>query len=232
MQLPALASLVLRAFPDRVGRQLGAPSGILGHLVARRLNENNRGEITAAVEALELIGGERVADIGYGGGLGLRLLLDHTGPQGRVEGLDPSPSMIDRAARQFAEEVAAGSLLLHRTTMDDLPWETGSLDCWITLNTIYFVADLEQSFAELRRVLRMGGVGVLGMADSGWMAGQPFTAGHFTLRPVADVVATLEGAGFSVEVRIAPGNGTGHRLLLCRPARPARQKQEARSPAR
>ena len=67
-----------------LARQLGGPSGPLGALVARMLNKGNGPEIVAAVGALDLTGSEEVADIGFGGGLGLDLLLDQTRDGGRV----------------------------------------------------------------------------------------------------------------------------------------------------
>ena len=76
-----------------LGRQLSGPSASpLGSLVARMLNKGNGPDIAAAVDALELAGSEEVADIGFGGGLGLVLLLEATRDGGRVHGVKPSPT--------------------------------------------------------------------------------------------------------------------------------------------
>jgi len=153
----------------RLGRQLGGPSGPFGSLVARMLNKWNGPEIAAAVAALELTGSEEVADIGFGGGLGLDLLLHATGDGGRVHGVEPSPDMLKRAHRAHHEQVAARRLTLHAAAMQSLPISGGALDGWISLNTVYFVQDLRPAFAELRRVLAPSGRGVLGSPTrSGW----------------------------------------------------------------
>jgi arsenite methyltransferase len=201
----------------RLGRQLGGPSGPFGSLVARMLNKWNGPEIAAAVAALELTGSEEVADIGFGGGLGLDLLLHATGDGGRVHGVEPSPDMLKRAHRAHHEQVAARRLTLHAAAMQSLPISGGALDGWISLNTVYFVQDLRPAFAELRRVLAPSGRGVLGVSDPQWMARQAFTRYNFTVRPVADVVGALTAAGLSVDQRTLPGSAPFH-LLVCHPA--------------
>jgi len=203
-----------------VARQLGHPTGLLGVVIARMLNKGNAPTITAAVAALELAGTETAADIGFGGGLGLDLLLASTA--GHVHGVEPSPDMIQRARRSHPREVAAGRLHLHAGTMDALPLAAASLDGWISLNTVYFVADLAPAFADLRRVLRPSGRGVLGVADPGWLGRQPFARHGFLVRPVDEITGALADAGFHVERRTTPasrstGGGAPYNLLICRP---------------
>jgi arsenite methyltransferase len=200
-----------------LSRQLGGPSGPLGSLVARMLNKGNGPEIAAAVGVLDLTGSEEVADIGFGGGRGLDLLLDQTRDGGRVHGVEPSPDMLKRARKAHPGHVAAGRLALHDAKMESLPIADGALDGWISLNTVYFVEDLPTAFAELRRVLAPSGTGVLGMADPEWMSRQAFTKYTFTVRPVTDVVAALAAAGLSVEQRTMQGSAP-FRILVCRPA--------------
>lgn len=180
-----------------LGRQLGAPSGPLGALVARMLNKNNAAPIAAAVEELGLGGGETVADIGFGGGLGLGLLLAATRDGGTVHGVEPAADMLVRARRSRQGEISSGRLELHAASMESLPFSDGTLDGWISVNTIYFVDDLDAVLREMTRVLAPGGRGVIGIADPEWMSRQPFTKHGFTLRPVADVLAAMERAGLS-----------------------------------
>ena len=200
-----------------LSRQLGHPTGALGTVVMRRLNRVNRVAIEAAVDALELEGGETVADIGFGGGVGLDLLLDRVGPTGHVHGVDPSASAVATARKRRAVAVQRGRLSLTEAGMADLPFADGALDAWISLNTIYFVDDLVRPFAELRRVLATAHRGVLGLMDPAWMAEQAFTEQGFIVRPVTQVVEYLQAAGLAVEERTVAGDDRGVRLLICRP---------------
>lgn len=210
----------LRVLGRLVARQLGHPKGLLGAVIARVLNKGNAPTIAAAVAALELAGTETAADIGFGGGLGLHLLLAATA--GDVHGVEPSPDMIRRARRSHRRELDAGRLHLHVGTMQALPLAAASLDGWISLNTVYFISDLAPAFADLHRVLRPSGRGVLGVADPGWLDRQPFARHGFLVRPVRRIAGALADAGFSVEHRTAPasrssGGGTPYNLLICRP---------------
>lgn len=206
----------------RISQQLGAPSGLLGGLVVSRLNTRNRAATVAAVAALGLDGGESVADIGYGGGVGLQLLLDATGVAGVVHGVEPSPSMIKRAGKEFSAQVSDGRLRLHEATMDALPLGDGELEAWISLNTVYFIEDLGPSFGELRRVLSASGRGVLGVADPQWLADQSFAKTGFLIRPLEEILDGLDAAGLHVTVRtLSDGDpdaeGVYH-LLVCVPS--------------
>jgi arsenite methyltransferase len=163
------------------------------------LNKGNAEPIAAAVEALRLSGGETVADIGFGGGYGLGLLLDATRDGGHVHGVEPARDMLARARKTWGSEIASRRLELHEATMDSLPFAAGALDGWISANTIYFVDDLAAAFHEMGRVLTPGGRGVIGIADPEWMSRQAFTKHSFTLRPVADVLAALATAGLTPE---------------------------------
>lgn len=205
----------LRAYHRVMARQLGDPSGLLGGRVAKGLNARNGPLMSAAVDALDLSGGERVADIGFGGGAGLGLLLSAVGANGEVHGVDPSASMVARAGKEYADAIRSGRLVLHEAGMDSLPLGDGDLAGWISLNTIYFVDDLPTALGELARVLRPTGRAVLGIADPDHMARLPFTRYGFRLRPVTEVVEALEAAGLDVDDRPVRRDAWTFHLLVC-----------------
>jgi hypothetical protein len=66
-------------FLSTVAGQLGRPHGVLSPFVARALNRGNEKAIVAAVDAAQAPCGGVAADIGFGGGVGLQLLLDGVG---------------------------------------------------------------------------------------------------------------------------------------------------------
>ena len=184
-----------------IAGQLGRPHGLLGPFVARALNRGNQRAIAAAVDAAEVRPGATAADVGFGGGIGLRMLLDRVGDAGTVHGVEIADDMLRRARSRFRAELRSGRLQLHRGSMTALPFDDASLDVVITLNTVYFVADLGAAAAELARVIRPRGRVVVGIGDPDTMRQAPFTKYGFTLRPVDDIAGALTTAGMAVDHR-------------------------------
>lgn len=201
-----------------IAGQLGNPHGTLGKGVAFMLDRGNHRAIAGAVEATGVSAGATVADIGFGGGAGLSLLLEQVGANGSVHGFEISPDMLSRARSRFAGEIGTGRLRLAEGPMTGLPLADNALDAAITVNTVYFVPDLDAACTELVRVVRAGGSLVVGIGDPDAMAKMPFTAYGFTLRPVAEVIAALERAGCTVDHQQLANPPIPHHLLVARPA--------------
>lgn len=202
-----------------VARQLRHPGGFAGHVVGVLMNRRNGPTISAAVEALSPRAGTVVADIGFGGGLGVEVLLDRVGVAGQVHAIEVSTAMLNRAARRFRGELASGRLSLHAASFTDLPLPDASLDGAITINTIYFVADLGRAFSELSRALKASGHAVIGLGDPEWMSTLPTTGHGFRLRPVSEVVDAAAHAGLIVDEDRRVGQGAHpYHLLVVSPA--------------
>jgi SAM-dependent methyltransferase len=208
---------VRRRVYSTIAGQLGHPSGLLGKGVALFLNQGNRSAIAAAVDVLSIDPGKTVADIGFGGGVGLPMLLKRVGESGTVYGVEISGEMLASAERRLSRNVGLGTLHLLRGSMTDLPLGDSALDAAITVNTVYFVPDLDLACAELARVLHPRGRLVVGIGDPEAMARMPFTSYGFTLRPPADVIAALKAAGLSLtEHRRLDKGPIPHHLLVVR----------------
>src|SRR3954447_9450604 len=134
-----------------LGPQLGFQQGPMGWVAAPALNRLHRQVIAAAAAALRVRAGERAADIGYGGGLGLELLLDAVGPTGTVHGVEISDLTIRPARLQFRGAIRQDWLRLHQARVTDLPLPDGSLDALMTVNTIHHFDDLAAAFASVAR---------------------------------------------------------------------------------
>ncbi|MDT5018728.1 MAG: arsenite methyltransferase [Mycobacterium sp.] len=184
-----------------VAGQLGRPHGILSPLVARALNRGNERAIAAAVESVEIPRGAVAADIGFGGGVGLQLLLDRVGDDGVVHGIEIADDMLRRARSRFGSDVRSGRLQLSSGSLTALGLDDGSVDALITINTVYFISELDAACGELARVLRPGGRAVIGIGDPDVMARLPFTSHGFTIRSVAEIAAALQNSGLQVEQR-------------------------------
>lgn len=196
--------------------QLGRPTGLRGRLVGIMLNRANRGTISMAIDALELQPDAVAADLGFGGGVGLALLLERVGSQGKVFGVDYSPTMVRRAANRFKREIANGRLQLNAGSITQLPLEDGSIQGAITINTIYFIPELGRAFSELARVIDRSGKVVVGIGDPQMMARMPTTPFGFMIRPVDEVIGVAKSAGLALQDhrRVGRGDEAAHLLVF------------------
>src|SRR5690242_10855491 len=123
-----------------VAGQLSRPHGVFSPFVARALNRGNEKLIAGTIDAAGIRPGAAAADVGFGGGLGLRLLLDRIGDDGVVHGVEIADDMLRRAESQFSGDVRSGRLRVSRGSLTELPLDDGAVDALITVNTVYFVS--------------------------------------------------------------------------------------------
>ena len=146
------------------------------------------------IASLELEKGDRVADVGAGGGYFTFRLADAVGPEGRVYAIDVDPDMTtyltERAAEEGYENV---EVILAETDDPGLP--DGEIDVLFTSNTYHHLEDREAYFAARLRDLKLGGhVAILEMNGVGWFAR---TFGHMTEKE--DIVEEMRRAGYRLE---------------------------------
>ena len=102
----------------------------------------------AAVDLLSLKSDDRFLDLGCGLGAALSH-ADETGAE--TAGIDPSPAMVERAAKRVpGAEVREGSA-------ESIPFEDDRFTAALAVSTYHHWADPEAGLAEVRRVLAPGG---------------------------------------------------------------------------
>jgi arsenite methyltransferase len=104
----------------------------------------------------ELRAGERVLDLGSGGGIDVLLSAKRVGPTGYVFGVDMTPEMLDLARRSAAQAGATNVEFLHGT-IEDVPLPDSSVDVVISNCVINLSIDKPKVLAEMFRVLAPGG---------------------------------------------------------------------------
>jgi arsenite methyltransferase len=114
------------------------------------------GQRRATLRALDLRPGDRVVDIGCGPGFLAQEIAETVRRAGFVLGVDPSPSMLDIAARRERGSEAA-AVELRKGDALSLPAEDSSFDAAVSTQVYEYVADIAGALAEVRRVLRPGG---------------------------------------------------------------------------
>jgi len=150
------------------------PSGTFhfhtGRPLARRLGYDDEvvGALPdAAVESFAGVGnpfslrtlekGERVVDVGSGGGFDCFIAADQVGSDGQVVGIDMTDEMLEKS-RGTASDMGLGNVEFREGLLEDMPIEDGWADVVISNGVINLCADKPHVMTEISRILKPGGI--------------------------------------------------------------------------
>jgi arsenite methyltransferase len=116
--------------------------------------------------------GERVLDLGSGGGIDVLLSAKRVGPSGRAFGVDMTDAML-ALARRNAEEAGATNVEFLKGHIEAIPLPTDSIDVVISNCVVNLAADKAAVFGEIARVLRPGGrIGITDIVAEDHLSGE------------------------------------------------------------
>lgn len=120
----------------------------------------------AAVESFSGVGnpfslrsldkGERVIDLGSGGGFDCFVAARQVEASGRVVGIDMTEEMLAKS-RSTARDMGLDNVEFREGLIEEMPVEDGWSDVVISNGVINLCADKKKVFSEIGRVLRPGG---------------------------------------------------------------------------
>ncbi|MCQ9131883.1 arsenite methyltransferase [Streptomyces hilarionis] len=183
------------------------------------------GNPTAVAELRE---GERVLDLGSGGGIDVLLSARRVGPTGKAYGLDMTDEMLALALANTAKAGATNVEFL-KGTIEAVPLPANTIDVVISNCVINLSTDKPAVFAETFRVLRPGGrIGVSDVvADDRLTPDQRAERGDYVgciagALSFAEYRAGLQAAGFT-DVEITPTHAVADGLhsAIVRATKPA-----------
>jgi SAM-dependent methyltransferase len=161
------------------------------------------------VAVAELREGERVLDLGSGGGIDVLLSARRVGPSGRVFGLDMTDEMLALASRN-ADKAGVTNVEFLKGYIEAVPLPSESIDIVISNCVVNLAADKAAVFAEMTRVLRPGGrIGITDIvADDSLTPAERAERGSYAgciagALSAAEYEAGLRAAGL-VDVAITP----------------------------
>jgi arsenite methyltransferase len=153
--------------------------------------------------------GERVLDLGSGGGIDVLLSAQRVGPTGKVYGLDMTEEMLALALSN-KKKAGASNVEFLKGTIEAIPLPADTIDVVISNCVVNLSTDKPAVFAETFRVLAPGGrIGVSDVvADDGLSAEQRGERGDYVgciagALSFAEYRQGLEAAGFT-DVSITP----------------------------
>lgn len=140
------------------------------------------------IEFSGLADGEKVLDVGCGTG-SLTFALARTADLAEVAAIDYSPVFVEEASRRNTDP----RIKIRQADACALPFADGTFDRALALLVLHFVPDADQAVAEMRRVVRPGGVVAAAVWDH--LGGMP------GMRMMVDTVAALGEGGRQLRQR-------------------------------
>jgi arsenite methyltransferase len=138
--------------------------------------------------------GDRVADLGSGGGYFTFRLAEAVGPAGRVYAVDIDRDMVDLIAKRVKQETLSNIEPVLAKPDDPLLPKAG-VDLIFTSNTYHHIDKRIAYFANLRKYLRPGGrVAIIDFDRRSWFEG---LFRHYT--PTEFIKPEMEQAGYSLQ---------------------------------
>ena len=192
-----------------LARQFRKPEGVLGSIISRLMAFGNRGAYEGVKKIMSLSGGERIFEIGYGPGAGIRTILSSTDCSFR--GIDFSPLMHSRASKRNREYVECGRAAFECGDFLDFKPGKEKYDRVFFINVIYFWKDIRKPFRKISGMLSKGGLICFYMADGADLEKSGITATDvFGKHALPAVKKELMAAGFG-KVKVVSGKFSAFR---------------------
>jgi len=179
--------------PRFVAKQLAHPRGLLGKVVARRMNRLNSRINAIAIGQLMVTSSDRVLEVGFGGGGNLPTLIARAA---FVAGIDRSADIVAYANSRHAIAIEEDRAEFHVASVDAVPFKTGYFTRICTIDTIYFWKNLVSGFREILRVLAPNGRLVVAFLPKCRMDLRAFPSDIFIARGPEEVALALQMVGF------------------------------------
>ena len=169
-------------------------------------NPIRRWEMRPMLDRVGICPGERVLELGPGPGMFTVEAARRVGPEGRLIAVDIQPKMIAQVEKRV-REAGLTNVETHVADAYHLPLDDASVDRAFLVTVLPEVPDQARALAELRRVLKPGGL--LSITEEFFDPDYPFAF---------ETVRRVEAAGFKLDQRF--GNFWVYTLNFRRDAAP------------
>lgn len=133
------------------------PEGLLGRCMVGSMNRAHAALADWGISYLPETGPTEIAELGCGGGRNIRALLRKY-PAATVAALDYSEVSVEKARSVNRKGLQAGRCRIIQGEVSCLPFEDGAFDLVTAFETVYFWPGPTESFREVYRTLRPGGI--------------------------------------------------------------------------
>lgn len=205
--------MIINKFRAFLANQLGFPKGWFGKLLIRFLNRNNAMMNDLVLQHLNLQAGDRVLEIGFGGGYLIEQIANTALPQ-LIVGVEQSQDAIDLCKQRLRTQSNKSAIEFHLADAMELPFADRNFHKICSVNTIYFWTELSKVFGDCLRVLTDDGKLLISYNSKDFLRKQKFAEHGFIGYEVSEIESALKMAGF-VNVTTITGYSDRHQEFFC-----------------
>ena len=140
------------------------PEGKLGNIQLKSMNKEHTPVSLWGLKHLNISPDDVILDIGCGGGMNINRMAQGAK---KVYGVDYSIESVNLSKEVNEDLIKEGRVEVHEGNVMDLPFEDNSFDIVTAFETVYFWPDIVKSFGEVKRVLKPGGMFLIGCEANG-----------------------------------------------------------------
>ncbi|WP_407410374.1 class I SAM-dependent methyltransferase [Methanobrevibacter sp.] len=140
------------------------PKGKLGQIQLKSMNKEHTPVSLWGLKHLDIKSDDVILDIGCGGGININRMAKHAK---KVYGVDYSMDSVKVSREVNRQEIYDGKVEVVHGDVQSLPFDDETFDVVTAFETVYFWPNIEKCFAEVKRVLKPGGIFLIGTESNG-----------------------------------------------------------------
>ena len=140
------------------------PKGRLGKIQLKSMNKEHTPVALWGLKHLNISEDDTILDIGCGGGINIKRMAENAK---KVYGVDYSLESVNLSKEVNEDYICEGKVEILHGDVQKLPFEDETFDIITAFETVYFWPNIEKCFGEVKRVLKSGGIFLIGMESNG-----------------------------------------------------------------
>lgn len=181
-----------------IAKQFAQPSGPGGYISAKVMNILNQSQYRAIQFLLSAEQEDTILDIGYGNGNLIKKLAKMY--PATFYGIDLSYSMEKRASSKNRNFIEEGRVNLKVANINNIPFDDDFFTQIYTVNTLYFWPNIDESLAEIKRVLSPDGVFINTFYTNEYLDKLKYTSYSFSKYSLSEIQKKMYLNGFYSKV--------------------------------
>ena len=201
---------VLTRIRDYIDSQYGNPTGVLGKYIGEKMVKQHQPETYWTIDLLALNKDESILELGCGAGFAMKLLLQKASVR-KITGLDLSETVLKLAKQRNRDELGKGIAYLVQGDVKKLPFEDQQFTRIFSIQSIYFWDHIDETIAEIYRVLKSEGKVVLTLSNG--KKGVIWSGINEMIE--TKIIPAMQGSGYkNIELQKGPDSRQYHTIAI------------------